>query len=347
MALVHTSKRDLVVILKNALNITQLNIHPLAGDAGTRKYYRIKSPRRSDVLMDMGQPLDPEADEFVLIGKYMDRMGVQVPKISWMNPEKGLILLNDLGDMTLQSCYIENPDLTLETLYPKVMSMLLTIHRSRETWELTCPAFGRRFDFDKFMAELRFFKVHFLERFKGLTLNQTESDILERGFVALSERLACEPMVFTHRDFHSRNLMVTGNTLTVIDFQDARLGLPEYDLASIVRDAYVELPEEYIQMFIDEYYDRASFVTTHDRQRDILSLMCIQRNLKALGTFGYQDAVKNNNEYIQYTPVLCRHLAREFTRISESARRTKDSFKTVLIMYQLLKTWLPDIQISL
>jgi aminoglycoside/choline kinase family phosphotransferase len=116
--------------------------------------------------------------------------------------------------------------------------------------------------------------------------------------------------VLCHRDYHSRNLMVHGGTLHIIDFQDARMGPDTYDLVSLLRDSYVDLPERTVDELIAYFLalggcagDAASFRRRFD-------LMALQRNLKALGTFGYQTTTRRNTVYIQYMPRTLRY-ARE------------------------------------
>ena len=105
-----------------------------------------------------------------------------------------------------------------------------------------------------------------------------------------------------HRDYHSRNLMVQDRQLYIIDFQDARMGPDTYDLASLLRDSYVDLADQTVDELI-AYFLALTGQSEGEREfRDRFNLMALQRNLKALGTFGYQTTARRNPVYIQYIP---------------------------------------------
>ena len=122
------------------------------------------------------------------------------------------------------------------------------------------------------------------------------------------EELAGEPRVLCHRDYHSRNLMYHQDRLYIIDFQDARMGPDTYDLVSLLRDSYVDLPEQTVSELI-AYFLALKGVTGREQAfRERFDLMALQRNLKALGTFGYQTTARRNPVYIQYIPRTLRYV---------------------------------------
>jgi len=286
----------------------------LSGDAGHRTYYRSRHANESIVVMDTKHPLDPGTDPFITIDRYLASRDLPVPDILDVHPDTGILLLQDLGDTTLQHLFHSHQETVLNSEYDQVLDLLVRMHTRCDIADSSMPAPVRnaRFDYDKLRWELDFFHTHFIAGYRNIRLDTAEARILTRTFDALCRRLDEEkPLVFTHRDFHSRNLMVTGGKVVMIDFQDARLGLPEYDLASLLRDAYVELPEPFIDQFLAEYYSATHDPRDAHRQRTVFALMCIQRNLKALGTFGYQTMAMNNPHYIRYVPILGRHILRE------------------------------------
>ena len=114
--------------------------------------------------------------------------------------------------------------------------------------------------------------------------------------------LADEPRVLCHRDYHSRNLMWRDERLCIIDFQDARLGPDTYDLASLLRDSYVDLPGQVVDELIAYFLALQGRSAEGAEFRRRFDLMALQRNLKALGTFGYQTTTRSNPVYIQYIP---------------------------------------------
>jgi aminoglycoside/choline kinase family phosphotransferase len=125
--------------------------------------------------------------------------------------------------------------------------------------------------------------------------------------------------VLCHRDFHSRNLMLHGGTLYWIDFQDARMGHASYDLASLLRDSYVSLPEELVQAFAEEFRRQAAPEEAPEAFERRFELMSVQRNLKALGTFGYMTRVRGTDVYLPYVPGTLRSARRNLARRPELA----------------------------
>ncbi|NGZ60976.1 MAG: aminoglycoside phosphotransferase, partial [Nitrospira sp. LK265] len=137
----------------------------------------------------------------------------------------------------------------------------------------------------------------------------------------IAELLAGQPRAFTHRDYHSRNLMVDGSRLGVIDFQDALMGPTTYDLASLLRDAYIQLDEALVDDLVGYYLDQLAerrFVWT-DRAafRRLFDLTSIQRNLKAAGRFVYIDRVKGNPKFLADIPRVLSYVKRNLEKYSE------------------------------
>jgi hypothetical protein len=152
------------------------------------------------------------------------------------------------------------------------------------------------FDEGKLFAELEFFAEHFLAGFRRIELRKKEREVLEGAFLRIAAELARLPRVVCHRDYHSRNIIVVGGELAVIDFQDARMGPASYDLVSLLRDSYVEHDEDFVGEMKEAFVRESGGVDIEDQ----FDLMSLQRNLKALGTFGYQISVRKNDIYRQY-----------------------------------------------
>ncbi|MDO8795144.1 MAG: phosphotransferase, partial [Vicinamibacterales bacterium] len=169
------------------------------------------------------------------------------------------------------------------------------------------PPYALAFDVEKLSFELNFFATHFMEGSRGVRFSAGAREALGREFAAMVRELAAEPRVLCHRDYHSRNLMLHDNRLHVIDFQDARMGPDTYDLASLLRDSYVTLPDAEVDHLIDAFLDlrHPGAAGTPAARRAFVSrlhLMALQRNLKALGTFGFQAVSRANDAYLQYVP---------------------------------------------
>ncbi len=157
------------------------------------------------------------------------------------------------------------------------------------------------FDVEKLTWELNFFVKHFLEGYRGISLSPAERAALDEEWAAIATELESEPRVLCHRDYHSRNLMFCEGSLYIIDFQDARMGPDTYDLVSLLRDSYVDLTEPQIEE-LTAYFLALKGSSDGAAFRRRFDLMALQRNLKALGTFGYQTLSRQNPVYIQYVP---------------------------------------------
>lgn len=161
--------------------------------------------------------------------------------------------------------------------------------------------FGLRFDVAKLTQELDFFVEHFVLGFRRHALPAPARRALDDEFRSLASDMAAEPRVLCHRDFHSRNLMLHRNRLHVIDFQDARMGPDTYDLASLLRDAYVELDAAEVNGLLTHYRTVAGLRDGEALRRRFVRTT-VQRALKALGTFGFQIAVRGNSRYRDALP---------------------------------------------
>ncbi len=317
---------------------------PLEGDAGARCYYRFHSGGRSWILMDNRKSVNVSHDPFILTAQYLSEIGLPVPFIQHTWESDGVLVLEDLTDTTLQHRFMDNPESTMKTLYPKVLDILVRMHRNCQKIEHTVtPAFQIRFNSEKYMEELHFFKTHFLGNHLGIEISENSHRLLESAFLWLSESLSAEPDVFTHRDFHSRNLMVKNNDIYMIDFQDARMGVMEYDLASLLRDAYVRLPEQFIADFLMEYYGSMEITSGSElhHHRYIFGLMCLQRNIKALGTFGFQASVRHKPMYLEYVPVLYDHLSHQIEYLNEQLHNSGKTSEQYEVLVNLIRSWLP------
>src|SRR5919204_338193 len=142
---------------------------------------------------------------------------------------------------------------------------------------------------------------------------------LAQEYAAIVEELADERRVLCHRDYHSRNLMLKEGTLYIIDFQDARMGPDTYDLASLLRDSYVDLSDRDVDDLIAYFLALKGRPDDEDFRRRF-DLMALQRNLKALGTFGYQTTTRRNPVYIQYIPRTLRYAARNLEKYDRFGR---------------------------
>ena len=295
-------------LVEAGLSTRTVAVVPLTGDASDRQYFRLLL--RSDpsqVLAVHTGPIDFEQLPFVNVARLFSAMPVPVPAILGHSDALGVIALQDLGDVTLQAHLGAASTSEHAALYRQAVTLIHTLQRRGA--ELASPAYlpyGVAFDVEKLTWELQFFAKHFLEAYRGAQLTSATREALLTEFNTIARELASEPRVLCHRDYHSRNLMMRDGILHIIDFQDARMGPDTYDLVSLLRDSYVDSTDQQVEDLIAFFLAlraQGGPSEAHAQEyRRRFDLMALQRNLKALGTFGFQTTSRGNPVYIQYIP---------------------------------------------
>ena len=294
-----------------------VEVTPLSGDASTRRYFRLRGGAISHVLALYPEPFVPDELSFVSVHGLLDAWRLPVPAIVQTDGARGILVLEDLGDLTLQEVLKDAPSVRWEELYREALDHLALLQREAGRGPQRAPCFQIAFDIEKLSWELHYFLKHFVEGLRGADLSVEDRATMSEGFHSLAAEIASWPRALCHRDFHSRNLMLHRERLHWIDFQDARMGPVAYDLASLVRDAYVDVPEELIATLAEEFRQKAAPGEAREVFLRRFELMCVQRNLKALGTFGYMATVRNNKVYLPYIPRTLAHARRNLARHPE------------------------------
>ncbi len=302
--------------------ITTTRIVPLTGDASDRRYYRIITHEGPPFVLALNaQAFDYATLPFVNVASLLAKMPVPIPAIIGHEDDLGILALQDLGDVTLQAHLGASSPKEHAALYRQAVSFIDTLQRRGA--ELRDPKFisyGIAFDVDKLTWEMDFFVKHFLEAYRGVAFAPTDREAVRAELGVIVAELAGEPRVLCHRDYHSRNLMLNGEQLFIIDFQDARLGPDTYDLASLLRDSYMDLTEDVVDELLAYYLALQGRSNEADKFRTRFDLMAIQRNFKALGTFGYQTTTRENTVYIQYMPRTLRYARENLIKYPRFAR---------------------------
>ncbi len=278
---------------------------PLTGDASDRRYFRVLMQHEpTQVLAVHPGPLDFDALPFVNVARLLSAMPVPVPRILAHSDTLGVIALQDLGDVTLQAHLGAASPAEHAALYRQAVTFIDTLQRrGAELASAAYLPYGIAFDAEKLTWELQFFTKHVLEAYRGASLTDAARAALAAELAVIAAELASEPRVLCHRDYHSRNLMLYEGSLHIIDFQDARMGPDTYDLVSLLRDSYVDFTEQQVEELIAFGPAHRGDAVADDREfRRRFDLMALQRNLKALGTFGFQTTARGNTVYIQYIP---------------------------------------------
>jgi hypothetical protein len=297
-------------------------VMPLTGDASDRRYFRVLLSEASSIVLSLHSvPFDFELLPFVNVARLFSQMPVPIPAVLGHADDLGILALEDLGDVTLQAHLGAATPAEHAALYRQSVALIATLQRRGE--ELRSPEFlpyGIAFDVEKLSWEMDFFIKHFLEAYRGVVLSVSARDDLREEFAALVTTLAGEPRVLCHRDYHSRNLMLHDEQLYIIDFQDARMGPDTYDLVSLLRDSYVDLADQTVEDLVAYFLALKGRTEDADGFRQRFDLMALQRNLKALGTFGYQTTARRNPVYIQYIPRTMRYVRNNLDNLPHFAR---------------------------
>lgn len=311
--------------IAKALGLKTLTVEWLAGDGSDRCYYRIRTPERqgSMVLMQLSgqdaQALKDNGYDWINIAKEMAVHGIFVPKVYATMPEHAALVIEDYGDVMLEGLiyrHAETGDFdAIRRLYAgcsEIISGFLAIPAQEgSAW---CR---RAFDAERFTWELNFFAQKYLEPCAKIVFTKRERETFERETKALASELAANSKYFVHRDFHSRNVMVKGETLAIIDFQDARLGPAAYDIVSLCFDSYVPFTADMRRTILEDAFAalarRHSKIVVADAMR-LWKPMLLQRQIKAIGSFGYLTVDKQRGDYLKYVEPALRTLEEQDVR---------------------------------
>ena len=293
---------------------------PLAGDASSRRYFRVRlaapAPPTAVLMAQSGSGLSISSDElssivdapkempFLNVQRYLQRSGVLVPDVYAASSERGLALLEDVGDTTLWESAA--PPADAPALYRAAVEGIIDLQLAgRGAPDASCIAFQQTFDERLFRWELD----HFLEFGFG-TRPPAAVDLarLREIFDDVAARLAAEPTELAHRDYHSWNLFLQDGRIRVIDFQDA-LGAPaSYDLASLLTDRMTptrvaaELESNLVDFYCRRWHERSGERRDRAAFRRLYFETALQRALKVVGRFHYLEEVKGKQGYVAMLP---------------------------------------------
>ena len=291
---------------------TPVVLEVVSGDASFRRYFRLRAEDDTKDLIAVDAP-PPQEDckSFVSVARALLEAGVEVPEVFAVDYEQGFMLLSDLGDDLLLDCLSRSDvealnveELTVEALYQKALGCLAQI--------MSCKAPVPSYSGLKLQDEMSLFPDWFLQEYLGVAV---EPQVLRPAFDLLAESALEQPQVFVHRDYHSRNLMITPRqTLGVIDFQDAVVGPITYDIVSLLRDCYVAWPLSRVESWVEEsrqYLQQKGLVNPSVTQSQFMKwfdLMGAQRHLKAIGIFARLNCRDAKPGYLLDIPRTLRYL---------------------------------------
>ena len=307
-------------------------LEPASADASFRRYFRItsKNPDFGTLIVMDAPPQYEPLDAFIKVDLLLSAAGLNVPKILEQNIAEGFLLLNDLGTKTYLA---ELNNETADSLYQEATHALVQMQLA------STPDVLPNYDEALLQRELDLFPDWYLHKHRNIKLTDLQEAQLKNSFALIIENNLAQAKVYVHRDYHSRNLMVTAiNNPGVIDFQDAVYGPITYDASSLWRDAYIAWPEDRVIDWVIKFWEEGRKVGLPmpsdfgEFYRDF-EWMGLQRHLKVLGIFarlfhrdgkeGYlkdiplvlEYAIATANRYIELKPLA---------RILESTRPRKE-----------------------
>ncbi len=285
----------------------------LAGDGSTKSFWRVFRGARSWVAVD-GSGLEaerkPENRAFWLIGRHLAAQGLPVAAIVAARPEEGFFLIEDLGDELLAAAARRMSRLKRREVYERVLALLLDLQiKGGEGFDPAWCAQSSFYDEEVILKyEARYFMTAFIQ---GVAARPETFDDLAQEFIALARSAAAGGWVgFLHRDFQSRNIILQGHKIRIIDYQAARLGPLGYDLASLLIDPYVGLSPREQEWLLSRYVDMAAKrgLVKEAAFRRQYAHLALCRNLQVLGAFGYLSQVKGRPGFAEYIPAALSQL---------------------------------------
>jgi aminoglycoside/choline kinase family phosphotransferase len=304
--------------LENELDFSDYSLKPASSDASFRRYFRLTHDGSSYIVMD-APPQKEDSRPFISIARQFADVGLNVPEIIDENLAQGFLLLTDLGSRL----YLEAlNEATVERLYGDALGALAALQSCQ-------PVPGLLPDYDRglLLTEMGLFRDWLVGRHLGIELSEAQAAMLEEAFAGLAENALNQPQVCVHRDYHSRNLMVTPhNNPGILDFQDAVIGPVTYDLVSLLRDCYIAWPRPRVDAWALGYQELALQTGILRREHDDpaqflrwFDLMGVQRHLKAAGIFARLNHRDGKPGYLKDIPRTLGYVidvARRYTEIA-------------------------------
>jgi aminoglycoside/choline kinase family phosphotransferase len=293
-------------------------IAPASADASFRRYFRVTRGADSYIVMD-APPEKEDLRPFVSVARMLLGFGLNVPVILARDSKRGFLLLSDLGNRQ----YLDELGLdgAADRLYADALDALATLQTADRGQSRDLPSYSH----DLLMREMELMPEWFLRRHLGLQISDAERGMLDRLFAALSQRALEQSATFVHRDYHSRNLLVTAdNNPGILDFQDAVRGPLTYDLVSLLKDCYIAWPAARVRAWALQYREQLlakDFPLAADEAEFIrgFDLVGLQRHIKVLGIFARLYYRDGKSQYLKDLPRVLRYARDAAGEYAESA----------------------------
>lgn len=310
----------------------------LTADASTREYFRVQWHESTAVACVYPEPFDPAEQNYLDVTRLFLAGELPVANVYDSDGELGIIILEDLGDTVLRDVMLAADPMRRRRLLNEAITLIARIQATTEmAYDIGSVASRLKFDREKLLWELDFFKTHYFETYRNSPLSDADDAAISVEFEELASELETYAAVLCHRDFHSANLMLdSNNKMRIIDHQDARIGSTTYDLVSLLLDRINEPPArewlaEKRKYFLEIRRKLGLPKLDEEEFAYEFRLQTIQRCLKAAGTFSFQSVIRGKTYFLPFIgpmfaisiraaeslgrfPVIREILGRELTR---------------------------------
>lgn len=287
----------------------QFELTTASADASFRRYFRVQQEQSTWIVMD-APPEHEDIASFVKVAEFLAQFDIHVPQLYAKDMDHGFLLLGDLGDTSYLSALNSG---SADFLYHSAIDEIIKMQLATST-DIELPTYDKAL----LSREMTLFPEWFLQRHLSLETPDFLTDVFE----LLIDNAQSQPQYFVHRDYHSRNLMlVDAKTVGVIDFQDAVVGPASYDLVSLLRDVYIEWPQDKTNDWVAYYFDKAKQNALIDCDKETFQrwfdLMGLQRHLKILGIFCRLFYRDGKSGYLNDLPLTLRYVLSVCARYPE------------------------------
>jgi N-acetylmuramate 1-kinase len=292
------------------LDVSQIKIAAIQKGGSDRKFYRIRCSAEQGLILVKYNREREENRQYVKIASFLTDHRIRVPEIYFHDADEGLIWLEDLGERDLYS-YCDESWLVRRAFYESALDQIATLHALPESLCIEMKQhLSAEFNSELYLWEQNYFFENCLDRIFKIDEAKLAQLASLPALQEIAHRLASFTRVLVHRDFQSQNIIIRNSQAHLIDFQGMRPGLAEYDLASLVYDPYVDLPESERAELIAYYRGRQlenGMAINGDFDLK-LQLCAMQRLMQALGAYGFLGLVKGHKHFLKHVPAAMRSL---------------------------------------
>ncbi len=285
----------------------------LTADASTREYFRVSWNDSRAIACVYPEPFEPASQAYLDVTRLFVAGGLPVAEVFDFDGDLGVIVQEDLGDTVLRDVLLRANEVEHARKLDEAISITARIQTvTGMAYETNSIASRLKFDNEKLLWELNFFKEHYFETFLESPLSADDDLALTSEFEELAHELESYANVLCHRDFHAANLMIDErDRMRIIDHQDARIGSPTYDLVSLLLDRITEPPSrewlaEKRRYFLNVRRRLGLPALDEESFANEFRLQTIQRCLKAAGTFSFQSVNRGKSHFVPFIKPMFR-----------------------------------------